>query len=112
MAWSLVAKVEYMVVEMVEKVVVEMGYLVEKKRKKKVVWWCCGCCCCWNGGEKGRVVGGGDGGGNGGGVVVHGRPIGRQGLPLLSGNENKGRRMKIMKEREGVGVFIKGRKIL
>jgi len=36
MAWSLVAKVEYMVVEMVEKVVVEMGYLVEKKRKKKV----------------------------------------------------------------------------
>ena len=37
MSWSLVAKVEYMVVEMVEKVVVEMGYLVEKKRKKKVV---------------------------------------------------------------------------
>jgi len=37
MAWSLVAKVEYMVVEMVEKVVVEMGYLVEKKRKKKMV---------------------------------------------------------------------------
>ena len=28
MAWSLVAKVEYMVVEMMEKVVVEMGSLV------------------------------------------------------------------------------------
>jgi len=36
MAWSLVAKVEYMVVEMVEKVVVKMGYLMEKKRKKKM----------------------------------------------------------------------------
>ena len=37
MAWSLVVKVEYVVVEMVEKVVVEMGYLVKKRRKKVVL---------------------------------------------------------------------------
>ena len=35
MAWSLVAKVEYVVVEMVEKVVVEMGYLVEKEEEEE-----------------------------------------------------------------------------
>ena len=49
-----------MVVEMVEKVVVEMGYLVERE-EEEVVWWCC---CCWNdggdGGEKGEGVGGGE----------------------------------------------------
>ena len=38
MAWSLVAKVEYVVVERVEKVVVEMGYFGGKRRKKMVLW--------------------------------------------------------------------------
>ena len=35
MTWSLVAKVEYVVMEMVEKVVVEMGYLVEKEEEEE-----------------------------------------------------------------------------
>jgi len=35
MAWSLVAKVVYVVVEMVEKVVVIMGFLVKKEKKEE-----------------------------------------------------------------------------
>ena len=92
MAWSLVAKMEYVVVEMVEKVVVDMGYLVEKKRKKKVVWWCCGC---WNGGGDGGERGGGVGGEVGG---EGGRPRGRHGSKpwkwaagAFSGKRRKGK---------------------
>ena len=35
MAWFVAAKMEYVVVEMVENVVVEMGYLVEKEEEEE-----------------------------------------------------------------------------
>ena len=40
MAWFVVAKMEYVVMEMVGKVVVKMGYLVEKRRGRRR--WCGG----------------------------------------------------------------------
>ena len=71
MAWLVVAKMVYVVVEMVEKMVKKMGCFDGKRRKKMVIWWSCGCCCCRNGG--------GDGGK--GGEGVGGREEGEGGWP-------------------------------
>ena len=108
LVWLVVAKVEYMVVEMVEKVVVDMGYLVEKKRKKKVVkmvlwlllllgwrrrwrrkrWWN------WWWKWRGEC---GDWPAKGGSKMT---------LWLLPFAGNKGEEEEIMKERERNGVYI------
>ena len=110
LVWLVVAKVEHMVMEMVEKVMVDMGYLVKKKRKKKVVkmvlwlllllewrrrwrrkrWWCWW----WKWRGKWRRW------------PANGRARDMVGCCWLAGNERKEEeRKEIMKER-GVGVFI------
>ena len=108
LVWLVVAKVEYIVVEMVErwwwKWVVWW-----KERKKKVVWWCC--YGCWNGGGDGGEKGGRVGGGNRGEMVGgkdgrDGRPWEQGALWLLPFAGNKEGEEEIMKERERNGVYI------